>query len=522
MSGISHMLLGPLKGVKDVLFNVTGIGASGGVGSLFVGTVTEVNPVGVQALAQLGSANSTVSAGASVTGVTATGQVSAVNASAVLEVPVTGVQASTQVSPVTTTTISNVSVTLTGVAGSAQTGSSSIIIESGAFPLPANAVLIWDKTDAGASVPAGFTEIDLGATDYLIQGSTIANANTTTSTTGTLSGTGASSTAGAHSTPWNPIGAGKWDNNLSPNTPESRFLAFTGGHSHSVSISPKTIPTDTLPEGMGIKLITNASEVSEIPQDAVMFCDSSRSGFIRKTWSLSYGAYIGQRNTYTTVGSRSATALSFSLTSTSSGTHRHTSPGTAKTAPSPSPFPVNSAVAPGIEHTHPVSTPSLNLYLYQYYKHLLPFIATTDSAVRSGMIVMFKGASVPSGWSLCDGTGGTPDMTSYFLGYNNDETSTDVVVGSRSAKNSATAPPTTGNTSSTYTPTGIPVTFNTITWSHNHTGPTSSFNSLYTTPTVSYHSTKSVPHGHTVPSVPLTVPSSFLPNTFRLAFIRKD
>lgn len=516
MSGISHMLLGPLKGVKDILLNVSGVGATGGVGSIFTSAVTEVNPVGVQALAQLGSANSTVSANALATGVGATGQVSSVNASMVIEVPTTGVQSSAQVSPVTTTTISNISVQLTGVSATISVGSSSVIIESEAFPLPADAVLIWNKTDSGASVPTGFTEISMATKNYLIQGSTIANAGTFTSTAGTLTGSATSASTGSHSSPWTAVGDDPGQGGNSPSRPAN--ASTKGSHSHPVSISPSVaIPQDTLPSGMGIKLITNASQVSEIPEEAVVFCDEVKSGFTRKTWSLSYGVYIAQNSSATTVGARGAVAAPFSLTTASSGTHLHdVASSYSNTAPS---NPKIGPTVPAGSHSHPVTTPSLNLYIYQYFKHLLPFIATTSSAVRSGMIVMFKGSSVPSGWSLCDGTNGTPNMIPYFIGYNNDETSTDVVVGSRSAKASDTAPPTTGNTSSTYTPTGIPVTLNTITWSHTHETTSSRF---IQEPVKSYHKTKSVPHSHTVPSLPLTVPSSFLPNTFRLAFIRKD
>jgi hypothetical protein len=272
-----------------------------------------------------------------------------------------------------------------------------------------------------------------------------------------------------------------------------------------------------LPNGFGIKLITNASEVSEIPTDAIMFCDTAKSGFIRKQWaaSSSYGVYIARNNTVSTNGSVGATASPFSLSVSSSGAHQHTSPST--TGPGGIVTGRISNVSAG-SHTHPISTPSLNLYLYQYFKHLLPFIATTDSAVRSGMIVMFKGSVVPSGWSLCNGSNGTPDMRSYFLGYDNDIDTTDNVRGSRAAKASNSAPPVSANTSATYTPSPISATLNTVTWPHSHAGSPRNI----TNQQLHYHSTKSVPHSHSISSLALSVPTSFLPNTFRLAFIQKD
>jgi hypothetical protein len=494
----------------------TGVQGSAGVNAVAISTTetAQIFPVGVQAQAQTGIVATSGTSQLTATGVSASAGVGIVNATSVLEVPVTGVLGTAQPGTATTTTTSSVSVQLTGVSATASTSSPEVVIESGPFPLPADSVLIWDKTSSGDPVPTGFTEIDMGTKNYLIQASTIANAGTFTSTAGTLSGTATSSSTGAHSTPWNPVGNGIAGPGIIPVT---RYTASAGAHTHDASISPTTIPTDTLPSGMGIKLITNASEVSELPESTVVFADAAKTGLSRKTWSLSYGAYIAQNNALTTVGQISATAKSFSLTSTTAGAHQHNIGSTTGSGPGTS----YSQNVPSGNHTHPLSTPSLNLYLYQYYKHLLPFIATTSTAVRSGVIVMFKGASVPAGWSLCDGTNGTPNLVSYFIGYNNDESSTDVVVGSRSAKNSSTAPPTTGSTSSTYTPTGIPVTLNTVTWSHFHDAPTAPTGRIVS-PTVNYHTTKSVPHSHTVPSLPLTVPSSFLPNTFRLAFIRKD
>ena len=40
---------------------------------------------------------------------------------------------------------------------------------------------------------------------------------------------------------------------------------------------------------------------------------------------------------------------------------------------------------------------------------------TQTSALPSGVIVMWSGNQVPSGWSLCDGTNGTPNLISRFI-----------------------------------------------------------------------------------------------------------
>ena len=44
-------------------------------------------------------------------------------------------------------------------------------------------------------------------------------------------------------------------------------------------------------------------------------------------------------------------------------------------------------------------------------------VAAAQGGVPSGVIVMWSGtlATIPSGWSLCDGTGGTPDLRDKFI-----------------------------------------------------------------------------------------------------------
>lgn len=39
----------------------------------------------------------------------------------------------------------------------------------------------------------------------------------------------------------------------------------------------------------------------------------------------------------------------------------------------------------------------------------------SGSLVPSGGIIMFTGLTAPSGWSLCDGTNGTPDLRNMFI-----------------------------------------------------------------------------------------------------------
>jgi len=104
--------------------NVTGVSATGSVGSVTVSTGIniDVNVTGVSATGDVGSVTTNTDQNVSVTGVSATGQVGSV----VRTVDVTGVSATGQVGSVTTTSSTNVSVT--GVSATGQVGSVTISI----------------------------------------------------------------------------------------------------------------------------------------------------------------------------------------------------------------------------------------------------------------------------------------------------------------------------------------------------------------------------------------------------------
>ena len=42
-------------------------------------------------------------------------------------------------------------------------------------------------------------------------------------------------------------------------------------------------------------------------------------------------------------------------------------------------------------------------------------IESTFAKFVSGMIIAFKGSSIPSGWALCDGSNGTPNLIGKFI-----------------------------------------------------------------------------------------------------------
>jgi hypothetical protein len=426
---------------------------------------------------------------------------------------VSGVAASASTGDVSTFAQRNVLQNASGISASALVQSVQVQSEGAAFPLPADSVLIWDKTNSGDSVPAGFSEINFSGVDYMIQGSNTANANTFISSAGSVTGNNSSSgTAGAHGTPWNSSGL----TDAGFGSASVTYSSTAGGHFHTI-IPSGTVPVTTLPSGFGVKLITNASQVNEIPQNAVMFSDSGKTGFSRKTWgaSSSFAPYIAQRNTFSTVGARSAQTFTATLTDNGAGSHQHTTSSTigpGGTVPSQT-----RNIAAGA-HSHALSTGSnVAMFVFQTFKHLLPFVANSPNAVRSGMIVMYKGASVPAGWSLCDGTNGTPNMVGFFLGYNNNASTTDTVVGAREVNITGVAPGGPGSNTGAYFGRSFSVTLNSFSWNHGHSGSTTTITNQQS----HFHSDMNATHSHSA-NVSVTISSTFVPNSFRLAFIRKD
>lgn len=388
------------------------------------------------------------------------------------------------------------------------------------FPLPAESVLIWDKTSSGTSPPTGFSEISI-TENSMILGTTLANAGTYSGTTAPVTASGNSTLGGAHpSSPANlrlatstpSTGTGTTDDTPAPS------------HNHPITISG-TIPTAALPNGQGVKLITNAAQVAAIPQNAIVFSASSFPGFSRKTWAASHAAYVATTATTTSPVSAAAIDLTPATTIGFSGAHKHFSPGsTVRIGGTPSgPGPSTTSASPGTDgsHTHPVTVNPL--YIHQTFRHLIPYIANYNNKVQSGMIVMYKGTSaIPSGWTICDGNNGTPNMVDYFLGYTNDTgTAHGAMVGAKVINQSSTSPNETpsGTPTSPYGTSGVLGTLANIPWSHSHAGPSTTLAGV-----PQGHGTLSVPHGHSFdPAIATsTIPSSFIPKSYRLVFMQKD
>jgi hypothetical protein len=388
------------------------------------------------------------------------------------------------------------------------------------FPLPADSVLLWDRNSESIAVPSGFS-IYSAANNRLIQGTTtLPNAGTTGGTSATMSISAVSTaSSGAHGTGQPSFSGAAFGPPLIANPVSPSNGPSAGSHSHPTSATPVSVPSTIKPNGRWMVLITNSAEVSDIPLNCVVFSSTKPFSFIRKTFDTQpVGTYTART---TTSGFKSAESTPLVVTFGPTGVHDHRLPNPVGSTPSTTPRPQMFGHAANIgAHTHPNT--GLNLTVYQQFKHLLPFMASANSPVKSGMIVMFKGASIPSGWKLCDGTNGTPNMNGFFLGYDNNENGHDVLKSNKRVDvNPSVYPLPTTNPPS---PTNYEVLANfgttTITWAHGHLG--SPIATAFASSPGQLHQPNNVPHSHPWPSANVLFPTNFTPDFIRLVFIQKE
>jgi hypothetical protein len=475
-------------------------------------------------LALLGSGSSP-SSEVFLTGVGASGAVGFVGSQGSVTFEVAGVSASGEVGTVGQSL--GCSVTVTGVAATGAVGDA----QAQLVGLPEGTILLFDRSSEATAIPSGFSlyteENGESVTGFLIKGGSAVSRDTGTSAAISYpGGTVTTSPAGSHGSGVADIPNGSLAANVSPSPVNNTFYydANAGAHTHTLSIIgsgviPNTYPASATTQGTSVPLIRASSNRDTIPANAIVFSTSSGgfTGFSSKTWSVS-GVYSIAASV--NANNPTPTNLSPAITvgTSSNGAHNHyrTIPN-SNFSPAPS-TPYSAADLTDGNHTHPGGNVGF-LGVWKQFKHLLPFVSTGSSEVQSGMIVMYNGLSVPSGWKLCDGTNGTPDMVGYFLGFNSGSSGNTLigrdVVGSSGPTATTPAPP-----PSAYGSTSVPVTIAPSPWSHDHSR-IRSIERRQPSPAI-YHGLGPVPHTHTAPSITFTMPNAYMPRNLTLIFIQKE
>ena len=219
------------------------------------------------------------------------------------------------------------------------------------------------------------------------------------------------------------------------------------------------------------------------------------------------------------------------------GSHSHAPPTQGNGGPSP-PAAINPAarvtlpvpvVQQSTVHDHQISDVSATFFYFWPFFHLKPQYCTTPQNAVSGMIVMFRGATVPPGWFVCNGANGTPNLDNQYIGF-------------RDAVQPSTGPALQGRPqgfigplNSIFIGTLVPpspglmersvdsFSMASFSWPHGH-----SFTSAPPTAlpnrgaTVNNHSHQVEPHSHShgIP-IPPGIPTGFIPRHFSIMFIMK-
>jgi hypothetical protein len=466
-----------------------------------------------------------------VSGVSASGQVGFAGSQGSNTFSVAGVSANAQVGSVSAGLINNASVSLTGVQGASAVGSAQA---DGDAELPDGAILFFDRATTGIPIPNGFSLY----TEY--QGNSIVNflikgGSTNARTTGSPAPVSINST--------NPVQSSTDGGHLGLLSPPSfvftqRFpsptgLSFVidaanpaGAHSHSVTLTGSgSYPSAANFQGMQTPLIKSSGSKAQVPSGCIIFSGTSSgfTGCTRKSWSVEYGVYAASSSTNAARTLPTNISPSFGLSTAPAGTHSHatetnTTGGLNPIGPAVrTPGPALLAGFPNVgQHAHPGGTFG-HVGAWKQFKHLLPFVANESTSVQSGMIVMYEGVSVPSGWKLCDGTNGTPDMIDKFIGYDNSLSTSDTLVGrdligSVGPSTTTPAPP-----PSAYGSTSIAVTINPILWTHSHSAAEQTQFQGQTF----HHGNENFPHTHTIPNATVTMPNAYTPQHLTLIFIQK-
>lgn len=326
--------------------------------------------------------------------------------------------------------------------------------ESNNITLPAGVILFFDGEKS--SIPSGWSEFTdsasrfpygVGTNDYTYTGGgSVPNKTQGQAIHDSFSSTSSSEGSHNHTT-------GEWTSLTSPGSlPQYRTSnVFTndagGAHTHVTSLQAYT------PDQVKLILI-KADSNTEIVPDTACFLATSNSSMSGS--SLAHdGRYISAVAGGDS-GSSTVAATTFGASCASSGMHGHGSQTSLYNVEVivGGPAPINKPVstipdATSVQqiHLHTISTPNVNSSIRRAAMRL--YKRGSDGNIlkaSSDIIGLWESATPPTGWSICDGTNGTPDLRDCFI--EADDAGDGTVTGDNSLTISGTT--------------------NTNAWSHSH------------------------------------------------------
>lgn len=271
----------------------------------------------------------------------------------------------------------------------------------GGVALPSGIIL---PMRAAASVPSGWTIFSTGDNKHIIgAGSTYSVGDSITDDGNFNLGYGG---AGTHSGDSKDFGSAA--NQAGPNA--------QGDHTdHDFEF------TSPAPYNESMRLIKADSEVSDVPADALLLKHSA-SG-----WADLTRHYDGATNRLLRSASSASQGgkVSMAVTASSGGAHNHGTNSGADGGTFFTGMRIISVLRGAHTHTW-TSTLTFNLYrvaLSAWYK------ASAFTFEQSNAIGMYESLTPPAGWSLCNGTGGTPDLRDKFIEINTSDANAGTAYG---------------------------------------------------------------------------------------------
>jgi hypothetical protein len=352
--------------------------------------------------------------------------------------------------------------------------------------IPAGAIIMYNGTDPGLS---GWTRYT--AADGLYIKGTATQGEIATTTAAAISSWSISAsvgTAGSHSASSGWV----YTSSINAGSISVGPQATAGAHSgHSLTFSSSS--TAARPYSTGMLLLKATSDQTTFPTNTIHINDSNRgASWTQKVAATDFRYIKGDASTPTDYANVS---VAVSTTSGNDGYHTHVG-SSLYSSSSPAPNTYNPSSSTGQNHAHSVSS-TVDVSRIPGKIHKM-WIAASSDAAYTNTIVMFDGtlSSLPSYWKVCNGTAGTVDMTTYFLGYSN---------------SSGTAHNTTTTTTSAFAPT----TTNSA-WTHTHGTTINTGTTTYVRTTG--HQSSSYSHTHSVTGS-ATV-TGYDPGSIKLAFIQ--
>lgn len=336
------------------------------------------------------------------------------------------------------------------------------------FVVPAGLIVCFDDT----SIPSGWTRFSAADDKHIIgAGSSYNVADTGGANTLTLSAK-TSNSQGGH-TGSSALDATAPDSGGGDHTGNSS----AGSHSHDFTVSATTLE----PDYRQVVLIKADSAQPNLPAKTLILWHNPAAdpSGLTQQYTADDDKMVRAGSSITSGGDNTVE----SVTSTTSGSHQHVH--TAGQGGGDGQW--HDTGAGG--HSHSVTlTATFNV------KEVLLGLWTDAAAVfdlAANHIAMYENTTPPSGWYLCDGNNGTPDMRDYFLGVANN-----------------------ANQNTSQGDNTLTATHPSYSWSHGHRTTVRTVNE--TTGSYGYHHTETLgSHAHTLS----LTDSDYIPAYYSLAFI---